>query len=229
MPRSQRAHGRSRDAASSAGWLSIWCEAWNEVSVGSTDDVVIGGWPLSVAAAALAAMATLSRQALVLNSVDPSRLRCTCCGAGLFLGARCVLASLSIGAPCFSAALGRGWICCKWASDTCLRARSRAMLCSLRQPVGRCLESSRSSSTTSSSLGAPVSRCPTLASARECGTWPRAHVLTLLALLRTFRCLGCGDGSNPGDGSSGAAKAAAKAASGKAALYDCSQRQGGSG
>ena len=45
--------------AFSAGRLSVWCEARNEVSVGSTDDVVIGGWPLSVAAAALAAVATL--------------------------------------------------------------------------------------------------------------------------------------------------------------------------
>ena len=91
------------------------------------------------------------------------------------------------------------------------------MLCSLRQPVGRCLDSSRSLSTVSSSCaGKPLPhprQCPRM-------RWPRAHVLTLLALLRTFRCLGCGDGSNPSDGSSGAAKAAAKAASGKAALYD---------
>ena len=34
---------------------------------------MIGGWPLSVAAAALAAVATLSRQALVLNSVEAAR------------------------------------------------------------------------------------------------------------------------------------------------------------
>ena len=151
MPRSQRAHGRSRDAPFSAGRLSVWCEARNEVSVGSTDDVVIGGWPLSVAAAALAAMATLSRQALVLNSVDPSRLRCTCCGAGLFLGARCVLASLSIGAPCFSAAPGRGWICWKCASDTCLRAGGEPCSRPERIPVGRCLETSSRSWTPSSS------------------------------------------------------------------------------
>ena len=107
MPRSQRANGRSRDAPFPAGWLSIWCEAWNEVSVGSTDDVVIGGWPLSVAAAALAAVATLSRQAMVLNSVEAARPRCTCYGPGSILGAGRVLDTLSMASPCFSAAPGR--------------------------------------------------------------------------------------------------------------------------
>ena len=49
------------------------------------------------------------------------------------------------------------------------------------------------------SIRAPVSRCPTLASARRL-RWPRAHVLTLL-LLRTSRFLGGGDGSGCGDAS----------------------------
>ena len=49
------------------------------------------------------------------------------------------------------------------------------------------------------SIRAPVSRCPTLASARRL-RWPRAHVLTLL-LLRTSRCLGGDDGSGCGDAS----------------------------
>jgi hypothetical protein len=174
VPRSQRAHGRSRDAASSAGWLSIWCEARNEVSVGSTDNVVIGGWPLSVAAAALAAVATLSRQALVLDSVDTSRPRCTCCGASSFLGARCVLASLSIGAPCFLAAPGRGWICWKCASDTCVRAGGEPCSRPERIPVGRCLDSSPSWSTTSSSCaGKPLPhprQCPHRALAPRAST-----------------------------------------------------------
>ena len=49
------------------------------------------GWRLSVAAAALAAVATLSRQALVLNSVEAARPRCTCYGPGSILGAGRVL------------------------------------------------------------------------------------------------------------------------------------------
>ena len=108
-----------------------------------------------------------------------------------------------------------GWIFWKCASDTCLRAGGEPCSRPERMPVGRCLESSSTSSTTSSSCaGKPLPhprQCPRM-------RWPHAHVLTLLALLRTLRCLGCDDGSDPGDGSSGAAMAAAAAASGKAAL-----------
>ena len=89
------------------------------------------------------------------------------------------------------------------------------MLCSLRQPVGRCLDSSRSSSTMSSSCaGKPLPhprQCPHAAVA----SCPRADPARTTSHFQVSRC---GDGSDPGDGSSGAAKAAAVAASGKAAL-----------
>jgi len=125
--------------------------------VGSSEDVVIGGWPLSVAAAALAAVATLSRQALVLNSVEAARPRCTCYGPGSMLGAGRVLDTLSMASPCFSAAPGRGWICWKCASDTCVRAGGEPCSRPERIPVGRCLDSSpRSSTTFNSCPGKPL-------------------------------------------------------------------------
>ena len=112
---------------------------------------MIGGWPLSVAAAALAAVATLSRQALVLNSVEAARPRCTCYGPGSILGAGRVLDTLSMASPCFSAAPGRGWICWKCASDNCLRAGGEPCSRPERIPVGRCLETFSRSWTPSSS------------------------------------------------------------------------------
>ena len=108
----------------------------------------------------------------------------------------------------------RRWRRCQ-GSDTCVRAGGELGSPSRRIFVGRCLDPSSTSSTTSSSCaGKPLPhprQCPRM-------RWPHAHVLTLLALLRTLRCLGCDDGSDPGDGSSGAAEAAAAAVSGKAAL-----------
>ena len=165
----------------SAGRLPIISGARPLDPVGSTEDVVIGGWPLSVAAAALAAVATLSQQALVLNSVEAARPRCTCYGPGSILGAGRVLDTLSMASPCFSAAPGRGWICWKCASDTCVRAGGEPCSRPERIPVGRCLESSSTSSTTSSSCaGKPL---PHVASTRI-ALCPRADPL---ALLRTFR------------------------------------------
>ena len=100
----------------------------------------------------------------------------------------------------------RRWRRCQ-GSDTCVRAGGELGSPSRRIFVGRCLDPSSASSTTSSSCaGKPLPhprQCPHAAAAR------RAHVLTLLALLRTFRCLGGDDSSGRGDASSEAGGAAA--------------------
>ena len=85
-------------------------------------------------------------------------------------------------ADTFSGRAGRGLdICSKCASNTCLRAGGERRSPSRRIFVGRCLDPSSASSTTSSSCaGKPLPhprQCPHAAAAR------RAHVLTLLALV----------------------------------------------
>ena len=60
-----------------------------------------------------------------------------------------ILPDFRSGRNSFRQCRARGWICSKFAdAPACERgARSRAMLCSLRRPVGRCLETSSRSST----------------------------------------------------------------------------------